>query len=264
VGLDVAGPKPLYLQLHDTLLRMIERGEYAPHQRLPSERELSRRFMVSRITVRQALADLTQEGRVYSKVGKGTYVSDPLARRPLGSLFGFSESVHRQGRNPGSVILEAGLLEASEAIASSLQIPEGTETVRFYRLRKADGIPVVLEATHLPHAVCPGLLQRMADDVSLYTVLEQAYGLRMASAEVTMGAGLADESEARLLELTLPTAVLRMEQTSFVEDGRPMEFTRSTYRGEGYRFTATLYRGERPFWHPVENAAIPSGLGSGR
>jgi GntR family transcriptional regulator len=79
-----------------------------------------------------------------------------------------------------------------------------------------------------------------------------------------MGAGLADESEARLLELTLPTAVLRMEQTSFVEDGRPMEFTRSTYRGEGYRFYATLYRSERPFWHPVENAAIPSGQSSGR
>jgi GntR family transcriptional regulator len=264
VGLNVAGPKPLYLQLHDTLLRMIERGEYAAHERLPSERELSRRFGVSRITVRQAMADLAQEGRVYSKVGKGTYVSDPLARRPLGSLFGFSESVQRQGRAPSSVILEAGLQAAPRALASCLQVPEGSEIVRIYRLRRADGIPVVLEATHLPHAVCHGVLQRMADDVSLYAVLEQAYGLRMASAEVTMGAGLADESEARHLGLTLPTAVLRMEQTSFVEDGRPMEFTRSTYRGEGYRFYATLYRSQKPFWHPIQEAASPSGQGMGR
>jgi len=259
VGLNVAGPEPLYLQLHDSLLRMIERGDYAAHQRLPSERELSRRFGVSRITVRQALADLAREGRVYSKVGKGTYVSDPLARRPLGSLFGFSESVNRQGRAPSSVILEAGLAKAPESIAACLQIEPGAEIVRIYRLRKADGVPVVLEATHLPHAVCRGILQRMADDVSLYAVLEQAYGLRMTSAEVTMGAGLADESEGRHLGLSLPTAVLRMEQTSFVGDSQPMEFTRSTYRGEGYRFYATLYRSQKPFWQPVERLAAQGG-----
>ena len=257
MGLNVAGPEPLYLQLHDTLLRMIEKGEYAAHERLPSERELSRRFGVSRITVRQAIADLTREGRVYSKVGKGTYVSDPLTRRPLGSLFGFSESVQRQGRAPSSVILEAGLTRAPDPIASCLQVEPGAEIVRIYRLRRADGVPVVLETAHLPHAVCQGILQRMADDVSLYAVLEQAYGLRMASAEVTIGAGLAEESEARHLGLSLPTAVLRMEQTSFVGDGQPMEFTRSTYRGEGYRFYATLYRSQKPFWHPVEEAASP-------
>lgn len=259
MGLNVAGPEPLYLQLHDTLLRMIEKGEYAAHERLPSERELSRRFGVSRITVRQAMADLAQEGRVYSKVGKGTYVSDPLTRKPLGSLFGFSESVQRLGRTPSSVILEAGLARASDAIASCLQVQPGAEIVRLYRLRRADGVPVVLEMTHLPHAVCPGILQRMADDVSLYAVLEQAYGVRMASAEVTIGAGLADESEARHLGLSQPTAVLRMEQTSFVGDGQPLEFTRSTYRGEGYLFYATLYRSQKPFWHPVEHAADPGG-----
>lgn len=259
MGLNVAGPEPLYLQLHDTLLRMIEKGEYATHERLPSERELSRRFGVSRITVRQAIADLAQEGRVYSKVGKGTYVSDPLTRKPLGSLFGFSESVQRLGRTPSSVILEAGITRASDPIASCLQVEPGMEIVRLYRLRRADGVPMVLEATHLPHAACPGILQRMADDVSLYAVLEQAYGVRMASAEVTMGAGLADESEARYLGLSQPTAVLRMEQTSFVGDGQPLEFTRSTYRGEGYRFYATLYRSQRPFWHPVEHAAGPGG-----
>ncbi len=259
MGLNLAGPEPLYLQLHDSLLRTIERGEYAAHQRLPSERELSRRFRVSRITVRQALADLAREGRVYSKVGKGTYVSDPLARRPLGSLFGFSESVKRQGRDPTSVILEAGLAEAPESIASCLGLETGAEIVRIYRLRKADGVPVVLETTHLPHTACPGILQRMANDVSLYAVLEQAYGLRMASAEVTMGAGLADEGEALHLGLSRPTAVLRMEQTSFIEDSRPLEFTRSTYRGEGYRFFAALYRSQKPFWRPVEAGAVPAG-----
>jgi len=232
---------------------MIEAGEYASDQKLPSERELSRRFGISRITVRQALSDLAQEGRVYTRIGKGTFVTDPACCQPLGSLFGFSESVRRQGRVPSSTVLEAGLVPAEADIAGQLRIEPGSELVRLRRLRLADGVPVVLELTHLPHAAAPGLLQRIADDVSLYAVLEESYGLRMSWAEVTMGATLAGEWEAAQLRLQVPAAVLHMEQISFVEDGRPMELTRSAYRGDGYRFNAVLHRPRDP-----ETAAMPS------
>lgn len=244
--LDGTAPRPLYQQLRDTLLTMIEAGEYASDQRLPSERELSRRFGISRITVRQALSDLAQEGRVYTRIGKGTFVTDPASCQPLGSLFGFSESVRRQGRVPSSTVLEAGLVPAEIDVASRLRIEPGSELVRLRRLRMVDGLPVVLELTHLPHVTSPGLLQRMADNVSLYAVLEESYGLRMSWAEVTMGAALAGEWEAAQLRLQIPAAVLHMEQTSFVEDGRPMEFTRSAYRGDGYRFNAVLHRPRDP------------------
>lgn len=250
-GLDETAARPLYLQLRDTLLRRIEAGEYTPHQRLPSERELSRAFRVSRITVRQALAELAQSGRVYTRVGKGTYVSDPSARQPLGSLFGFSESVRRHGRVPSSSLLEAGLIRADQTIAARLQLAPGAEVVRLRRVRKADGVPIVIELTHLPHAACPGLLQKMTGEISLYAMLEESYGLRMVSAEVTLEAALADETEAALLQIARPAAVLRMEQVSHAADGRPMEFTRSTYRGDGYRFNATLHRAR----HPTEAVA---------
>lgn len=254
--LDNTAPRPLYQQLRDNLLRMIETGEYAPNQRLPSERELSRRFEISRITVRQALADLAQEGRVYTRIGKGTFVTDPAIRHPLGSLFGFSESVRRHGRAPSSTVLEAGLVPAETDVAGRLRIEPGTELVRLRRLRMADGVPVVLELTHLPHDACPGLLLRVADDVSLYAVLEESYGLHMSSAEVTLEAALADDLEMNYLSVQAPTAVLHMEQVSYVADGRPMEFTRSTYRGEGYRFSAILHRGLDPLRNlPPSDAA---------
>lgn len=245
-GLDETAARPLYLQLRDTILRKIDSGEYPAHQRLPSERELSRVFRVSRITVRQALAELVQTGRVYTRVGKGTYVSDPTARQPLGSLFGFSESVRWYGRVPSSSLLEAGLIPADRTIAARLQLSPGEEVVRLRRVRKADDVPVVIELTHLPHAVCPGLLQKISGDVSLYALLEESYGLKMASAEVMLEAALADETEAALLRIGRPAAVLRMEQVSHAADGRPVEFTRSTYRGDGYRFNATLHRARRP------------------
>ncbi len=240
--LDATAARPLYLQLRDTLLRRIQAGEYGAHQRLPSERELSEQFQVSRITVRQALSDLTQHGHVYTRVGKGTYVSEPALLKPLGSLFGFSESVRQHGRKPSSTILAAGLTPASKDLADRLQVPPGDPLVRLRRLRRVDGLPIALELTHLPHNACPDLIQRLGDDASLYAVLEHEYGLSMAFAEITVGAGLTDEEESHLLGLSPSSAVLRAEQTSFVQDGRPMEVTCATYRGDGYHFNATLYR----------------------
>lgn len=240
--LDNSTARPLYLQLRDRLLRRIQAGEYGAHQRLPSERDLSRDFGVSRITVRQALADLSQHGHVYTRVGKGTYVSDATLRRPLGSLFGFSESVLRHGRTPSSTILEAHLVPAPADVADRLQLAPGESLVRLQRLRLADSVPIALELTHLPHAICPGLLQHMTPGASLYAVLEQTFGLRTAFAEITLEAGLPDGQESRLLGLSAPSAVLRSEQTSYVEDGRPVEFTQATYRGDGYRFNAAMFR----------------------
>jgi GntR family transcriptional regulator len=250
VRLDITAARPLYLQLRDTLLRRIQAGDYGAHQRLPSERKLSEQFQVSRITVRQALAELAQNGHVYTRVGKGTYVSDPSLHKPLGSLFGFSESVLQHGRTPTSKILEASLAPAPTDLADRLQVAPGEPLVRLHRLRLADDVPVALELTHLPHAACPGLIQRMTHDASLYAILEQAYGLRMAFAEITLGAALTDEDESRLLGLSPSSAVLRSEQTSFVQDGRPMEYTQATYRGDGYHFNAALFRARSPLYEP--------------
>lgn len=256
--LDSAAPQPLYQQLRDTLLVKIEAGEYAPHQQLPSERQLSRFFRVSRVTVRQALADLIQTGHVYTRVGKGTYVSDPSSRQPLGSFFGFSEGITRYGHVSSSVILEAKLVPADEALSVRLRMPHGDEIVRLVRLHEADGIPMVLETIHLPHGHVPGVLRRIADDVSLYEVLEKNYSLRMASAEVRMEAGLADEKEAEHLALSLPAAVLRIEQTSFTADGRAVAFSRSTCRGEGYQFNAILHRSHQPVTDPNRSGTRPA------
>ena len=64
-------PDPLYVQLKDSLVAEIRAGRYRSHQRLPSERELSSAFAVSRMTVRQALVDLARDGLIYTPGGQG-------------------------------------------------------------------------------------------------------------------------------------------------------------------------------------------------
>lgn len=233
-------PLPLYLQLKETLRADILAQRLPPHQQLPSERELGARFSVSRMTVRQALVDLTREGLIYSRVGKGTFVGEPKIDQQLKTLTGFSQDVRARGSKPASRVLEAALQRASDSIAASLRVPPGTEVVLLARVRLADGIPLALETVHLPHSLCPNLLRHNFAVESLYDVLERDYGYRLTRAEQTIEAALAAAREVALLQLTPPAPVLVMERLTFTDQGMLIEHVHSTYRGDRYKFRSAL------------------------
>src|SRR5262245_6294305 len=89
-ALDKSSPMPLYFQLRTAIEEMIDSGQWPAETLLPSERELCERFQISRITVRQALAELVQKGRLVRSHGRGTFVADAQLRRDLFPLIGFS------------------------------------------------------------------------------------------------------------------------------------------------------------------------------
>jgi len=239
MSLDSETSRPLYLQLRDRLLTMIREGVYAPHERLPSERKLAKKFNVSRLTVRQALSSLMHQGIVYTRIGKGTYVNDPKIRRKS-SIFGFSEDVSHDDQIPSYEVLDRRIIPASQDEARYLQVSLGDELVYITRLRKANGVPIVVEEAYLPHSLFPRLLQLIDEHTSLYLLLEERYGMKVDSAEVRWSASLADDLEADRLALIKPAAVLHKEQVTFNEDGRPIEFCRATHRRDGYLYTTHI------------------------
>ena len=95
--IQASSPTPLYEQIKAILRSRVLDGTYKPHEQLPSESEMMTAFNVSRITVRQALNDLQNEGLVFRIHGKGTFVSKPKAFQDLGRLQGFGEAMrHRR------------------------------------------------------------------------------------------------------------------------------------------------------------------------
>lgn len=222
-------PIPLYIQFKEYLLDWIERGELEPGQRLPSEREFCDQFGVSRITIRQALNELTRDGLIQSVPGKGTFV----ARKHEGEfhpLVSFSQYVRTRGQSPSSRILNQVVIHASPRLARVLQIPTDSEVVLMKRLRLVDGEPSALQTVYLPSELCPDILKHDLEKGSLYKVLRDEYGLVPVRADNSFEARLAEPEERELLHLPHPSAVLVMRQTSYLKDGRPIEYTRSIYR----------------------------------
>ena len=233
-------PDPLYIQLKETLEARIRGGGYRSDERLPSERELSESFGVSRMTARQALLALARDGVVYTRVGKGTFVAAPKIAQQLEALSGFSEDMRARGNAPSSRVLAAREEAANPEVAAALRLAEGAGVVLLERLRLADSAPLALETAYLPAALAPGLLSHDFGRESLYAVLEREYGLVLTRAEQRIEAVLAGPRERELLALVGPAAVLRMERLTLAADGQPVEWVRSAYRGDRYVFSSTL------------------------
>ncbi len=228
-----------YLQLKEYLTAEIVRGDYKPHERLPSQRELGEEYGLSHMTVRRAINELIREGVIYARQGKGLYVAEPKQQAELGPLYGFTEDMMLRGMKASSRTLHASIITASTMLAHTLQVVMGAPLIHLHRLRLADGEPMALQTLYLPHALCPGLVERDLEKGSLYEILRHEYGLHLASAESAAGADLADDEEAALLMLTTPAALLVTEQLTYLDTGQPIEFARSVYRGDRYRLQTT-------------------------
>ncbi|MCC6798673.1 MAG: GntR family transcriptional regulator [Anaerolineae bacterium] len=234
-------PVPLYVQIKDYLRRSIQTGAIGVHARVPSERELAQQFNVNRLTASRALKELAQEGLIYSRVGKGTYVCPPKINQTLKALSSFSEEMRQLGQQASSRVLQAAIVHAPELVSRALSLPAEAEIVLLVRVRLADGLPIALESSHIPHALCREILPRhdFARE-SLYHVLRHEYGLRMTYAHQTIEAQVASEGEQRALECKPGTPILSIVRVTYTDADQPFEYVRSAYRGDRYRFHTEL------------------------
>jgi GntR family transcriptional regulator len=241
VSLQHESATPLYIQIKTLLENQIESGAFRVGARLPSERELAERYNVSRMTARQALRELAQEGLTHTRVGKGTFVSAPKINHELRALTSFSEDVQQRGLQPSSRVLVAEVCPAGDFAAKHLRVNSGTEIVVLSRVRLANKQPLALETTHIPYHLCPQLLARYDfSQTSLYKVLRTDYGLTLAWADQVIETRLPKSHECEALHLETNIPVLSFTRVTYNEQDHPVEFVRSVYRGDQYRLRVIL------------------------
>jgi GntR family transcriptional regulator len=231
--------EPKYWGLKRHLLDLL--SSMPPGSPIPTERSLAAEFDVSRTTVRQALAELTVEGRLLRVQGKGTFAAEPKVAQRL-QLSSYTEDMRAQGREPSSKLLEISEEPADIDLARLLAIRAGAKVLRMHRLRLADNEPMAIETTHLPLSRFRGLRRYVSSGGSLYQVLRERFGVEMGHAEETIETALASPEEAELLGADVGLPMLLLSRHSFDSTGNPVEWVRSVYRGDRYKFVAGLDR----------------------
>jgi GntR family transcriptional regulator len=239
--IDKNDAKPIYLQIEDYLLREMDDGRLQPGQKIPSANDLSREMGVSRMTVLQALRELTHKGRLFSSVGKGTYVSQSeKLETDMRSVWGFTETFQAQGFKVNSQLINLDHIKADATIAKALGVNEGTPIFRLSRKRLLNDQPVGIETVHLNELEIAGLDQHDWNVESLYEVLREEYGIEPVCGRNYIEAAAADENIARLLCISKNTPVLATSRISCLANQKPVEYVMAYYRSDLIRFKADV------------------------
>ena len=232
-GLKTDSSSPLYHQLRQRITADIERGTYPTGSRIPPEHELEQQYQVSRVTVRRALAELTSEGLLERKQGKGTFVSVPGSSVQLKSLHSFQDSCRINGVSPSTDVIHVKETAADSADAEELNLPAGSRVLETLRVRRADGVPVVLERNRFSMAYA--WLQDQDLTGSLYSLLRE-YGVEPKLAVHDVSLHFASEIEAKLLETGTGTPLVCLHEVIYDQRGRPLHNSVQMIRGERFVF----------------------------
>lgn len=223
--------------LAQDLRARIQRGEWEPGERLPSEPELARRETVSRSSMRAAITMLEEEGYVRRMRGSGTYVTHrPAPPNDLARNIGVSSLITSTGSVPGTVEEQVAVVPAPEAVAEALAIAPGTPVSTLRRVRTADGHRVVdvtdwCRTDHLEPETLAGL-----GTGSIYAALA-ARGLEVDHGLAELSPRNADGELARRLGVPSGTLLLTLDQVDSTSDGVAVLVSREHYVADAFTFT---------------------------
>ena len=240
--LDRQSVVPLYYQIQEHLLDEVRSGALKAGDAVPSEGQIAARLGISRMTARQALKSLCHMGVLYSQRGKGTFVARAKLEKNFRQVLSFSEEMRARGSKPSSRVLSFKRAKPEQDIAEKLHLGAEDEVIMLRRVRMSDSVPYCIECAHLSLNRFPRLLEQFDPRKSLYGALAELYGIQIAEADEVAEAGAASADEARLLRIRPRAPVFRFTRVAYLRDGQPVEFVKSTYRGDRCRVVSRLTR----------------------
>lgn len=225
---------PAYIKIHDAIKKDIDEGVWLIGDRLPSERDLADRFEVSRMTLRQAVTLLVEEGILERRVGSGTYVASHRVRDKMRGTTSFTEIVHSQGKTPSSKLISYQRQLASDTEIKELQLEPSDYVIRMERIRYADNIPLVFEVASIPEKFIKDMKRDEITEHFFKTLV--SHGFEIGKSRQTIYAKTASERVASYLSVSRGHAILALTQVSYFSNGNPFEYVRSQYVGDRFEF----------------------------
>lgn len=225
---------PVYIQIHNQIKKDIEAGVLAVGDRIPSERELALEFNVSRMTLRQAVQTLVEEGILERQVGAGTFVARKKVQEKMTGVTSFTELMEEQGKKPSSRTVSYLVTTPSLSEMERLKLKDDEKVLRMERIRYADEVPICFEVATLPYSLVKDY-ERNQITTSLYRTLEES-GRKIGHAQQSVSAQVASERIAEYLNIKRGSAILRLRQITELGDGTPFEYVRTQYAGDKFEF----------------------------
>jgi GntR family transcriptional regulator len=232
---------PLYYQLETVLRKKILSGDFVPDTPMPSEDALAVEYKVSRITVRQALASLEQDGLVLRQRGKGTFVSETAGTLEMPRFTGSIEDLVMMGIRTTTEVKDFSWIDPPENIKDKLQVGQ-EKVLRIEKIRSIENSSFSHVYNYLPLEIGQRLPADLVNVKPMLMILEDELGIRAVEADQTVEATIADAEIASLLDIRVGDPLLKAERTVYDVKHNPVEYVSVLYRADKYAFTMKLKR----------------------
>jgi GntR family transcriptional regulator len=229
---------PRYVQISNWLREMINKGRFPVGQRLPSEQRLSEICGVHRNTVRQALSELVDNDLVLKRVGVGTIVqnrTDKSIEHSLNNITSFAQDMRSAGYKPSTRLISKKVIPAPMEIQEKLGLPTGAKIIQIVRLRSGEGIPLVLERSHLPYEEFKGILNVKLTG-SLYGILTEQFGINLKRSYQILRAVALPQGVTKLLKVPANSPGMFLECIVYDQSSVANEVLHAFFRGDRYMF----------------------------
>jgi len=236
-SIDKSSSLPIYYLIQQNLVELIDLGLLKADDSLPSERDLSQYYGVTRMTVRQAIDTLVQKGLVYKQHGVGTFISEQKPVKDfVPTVMGFSSRMREAGLSPSSQLIDRTVITPTPLIAHRLQIPQQSQVIALKRLRMVNDEALMVETSYLPYEQYPAVMTADLAGQSLYKFLEEQYQVSVDEAEQTLEPTLMSDGEAALFGMEAAQPAMLVRVLAFSAERRPIEFSKSVVRGDRCRY----------------------------
>ncbi len=234
--LSVAADDPSHARISAWLLSRLEAGKVRPDDKLPPEESLAAALGVSRMTLRQALGTLEQQGWIERRRGRsgGNLIREPSIDVDLTGLPGFTEQMRRANVRAGARVVRAGVMVAPPDVAEGLELARGQDVMEIVRVRSARRQPLALEETYLPAHLFPGLLDHTLAG-SLYELMRRTYDLAPDRAVEWLEPEISSAEHAALLDVEPGSALMLVTRKASTAAGVVVEYARDRYRSDRTR-----------------------------
>ncbi len=215
----------LYYKIKLYLENKIDSGELKEGDQIPTEMELSKFFNVSRVTVRQAIAELVQDKKIVKKRGQGTFVSEKIIELDSVKIY-FPEELGSYHK-----LVSYSYEKASKPLEEVLNLKPHEEVLKFYRVRYFKDSPTVLEKSYIKKGRFIGIEKEDLSD-KIYKIIEQVYHTKLISQKTTIEPVIITSEEAELLKTTKGSPALLLSKIVYTYKSDPIIYTKSLLKGD--------------------------------
>lgn len=229
---------PKYVQIHQWLRVMIDKGEIKRGDKLPTEIELSHMFAVNRMTVRKAMDSLVVDAMVIRRPGKGTFL---VSEKPkdliytLKNITSFSNDMQSAGIQATYQAIEVKVIQADGEVSKMLKLKNDKRAIYSLRVLHANDKPVLIEKSYLPYFKFKDILD-MDFNATIYQIITEKFDIALDYATQCLTAELSGEEETRIFGLSEPCPCMKMETVLYDPHSSPVETLFACYRGDKYKF----------------------------